>query len=369
MFQELPIESSIGSFADRLKDLIKKGDWEGVGSTIGAKVNEGIKNIKWAETGKIIGTGINSAVKTAYSFLSTVDFKQIGSGIATFLNEALASIDFEFVGRLMVKPFTSILDTIIGFITTLDWWQIGKSIGDTLRGIFNEASDWLESVDWNKLGSTLYEDIKNVISGVDFPSLASSLFRFLGTAISSAASFLSSFFGSIVGDIKKWWNNDIKGADWKETGQNLLKAIGKGITGIGKFVLDSIIKPLSQALFNADWDEIVEAGGNMIDGFFTGIKNAIKGIKNWIKTHIVDPFVNFFKDLFGIHSPSTVMEEIGGYIIDGFLGGILKPLKTIGKWLKEPIVDPICKKLREFFNDPNIELGKSDFSFIDIVEK
>ena len=34
------------------------------------------------------------------------------------------------------------------------------------------------------------------------------------------------------------------------------------------------------------------------------------------------PFVNGFKDAFGIHSPSKVMEEMGTYLMEGLLGGL-----------------------------------------------
>lgn len=359
MFEELPIENTIGSFADRLKELIKAGDWEGLGSTIGEKVNEGIDNIPWTKTGELLGKGINGAVKTVYSLLDTINFTKIGENIATFLNKALSEIDFEFVGRLMVKPFTSVADLIIGFVNTLDWGQVASSISKSIRGIFDESSKWLKSVDWNQFGTNLYKNLKAAIEGIDFPALAKSLFTFLASAISAAAKTIGSFVGSLADDFKKWWNKDIQGANWKETGANLLNAIGKAIVIGSDFVFDYFIKPLAENLFGADWSEIEAAGGEVIDGFVRGIKQKFKDIKNWIKTNIVDPVVNGFKNLFGIHSPSTVTKEIGDNVAAGFLNGLKAPFVAIKNWVWENIAKPLSEAISHI----DIEaMVKGDFS-------
>lgn len=359
MFEELPIENTIGNFADRLKELIKKGDWEGLGSTIGEKVNEGINKIPWAKTGELLGKGINGAVKTAYSLLDTINFKKIGGNIATFLNNALSEIDFEFVGRLMVKPFTSVADLIIGFVNTLDWGQVASSISKSIRGIFDESSEWLKSVDWNKFGTNLYKNLKAAIEGIDFPALAKSLFTFLASAISAAAKTIGSFVGSLADDFKKWWDKDIKGANWKETGANLLNAIGKAIVIGSDFVFDYFVKPLAENLFDADWSEIRAAGKEMFDEFVNGIKDKFNNIKNWIKTNIVNPFVNGIKNLFGIHSPSTVTKDIGDDVAAGFLNGLKAPFVTIKDWVWENIAKPLSDAVSHIDLEAMV---KGDFS-------
>lgn len=359
MFEELPIENTIGNFADRLKELIKKGDWEGLGSTIGEKVNEGINKIPWAKTGELLGKGINGAVKTAYSLLDTINFKKIGKNIATFLNNALSEIDFEFVGRLMVKPFTSVADLIIGFVNTLDWGQVASSISKSIRGIFDESSKWLKSVDWNQFGTNLYKNLKAAIEGIDFPALAKSLFTFLASAMSAAAKTIGSFFGSLANDVQKWWNKDIKGANWKETGVNLLNAIGNAIIIGRDFVFDNFIKPIAENLFDADWSEIEAAGGEMFDGFVKGIKDKFNNIKNWVETNIVDPFVNGIKTLFGIHSPSTVTKKIGDDVAAGFLNGLKAPFVAIDNWVWENIAKPLTDAVSHIDLEAMV---KGDFS-------
>ena len=88
-------------------------------------------------------------------------------------------------------------------------------------------------------------------------------------------------------------------------------------------------------------DGFAEFGKNIMEGFTKGITDFFSDPLGWIKEHIVDPFVEGFKNLFGIHSPSTVMAEIGGDVIQGLLNGILAPFKAIGKWVKNNILTPL----------------------------
>ena len=89
-----------------------------------------------------------------------------------------------------------------------------------------------------------------------------------------------------------------------------------------------------------------EIGQSIIDGFCEGITEFFNDPLGWIKEHIVDPFVQGFKDLFGIHSPSTVMKDIGDDVINGLLNGILEPIKNVGKWIKKNVIDPISKAIQ-----------------------
>ena len=348
MFEELPIDNSVSEFADKLKQAFDNADWKTLGTLIGGKVNEIIDSIDWAGIGNKIGYAINGAVQTAYWFLKTVDFHNLGESVATLVNNALEQIDTEFVGRLIVRWFTVGLDFVLGFLGGLDWGLLARKLSDLIKGVFDEATEWLNGYDWSQIGKDLWENIKEVVTNIDWGGIATSMFTFLGTAIRSAGQFLGSFFGSIGSDIKTWWDNEIAGEDWKQTGLNLLNWIGEGLTDIGGWCMTNIIDPFCNALLGEEkWASIKQAGADMWAGFTQGLTEFFADPGAWIKTNIVDPFVQWFKDLFGIHSPSTVMEEIGGYITEGLLDGILKPFKTIGKWIKKNILDPLTEAFED----------------------
>lgn len=336
MFEQLPIENSISEFADKLKAAFEAGNWKELGTLLGEKFNEIVDSIDWSGIGHKIGYGLNGAIQTAYWFLDTADFTNLGAHIAELFNAALSEIDFTYAGRLMVKWFTILPDLIIGFLSELDWGLVGKSISDFIIGAFDEATKWLNSYNWSDLGSLLWQKIKDLFTNIDWGGIASSIFTFLGTAIRSCVEFLGGFFGSIGKDIKNWWDKEIAGEDWKETAVNLLNAIGKGFADIGSWVMDNMIDPLFNALVGEEkWAEFKQAGRDLWNGFTQGVQEFFDDPGAWIKQHIVDPFVKWFKDLFGIHSPSTVMKEIGQYVVEGFLEGInffSSIAGTVKKW-------------------------------------
>lgn len=281
MFEELPIDNSISEFADKLKEAFEAGDWKELGTILGNKFNEIVDSIDWAGFGKKVGYGINGAVQTAYWFLKTADFKNLGNHVAEFLNSALSEIDFTFVGRLLVRGFTAGLDFLRGALGGLNWKLVGKSFGDFLRGAFNEMQEWIAGIDWSGAAHALWQNTKDCIAGIDFASLAQSFFKLLGTAMGAAVSFIATIVSDIWKDITGYFQKYLTNDD------------GTKKTGI-------------------DW----------VKGICKGIVEGVKSIGTWIYDNVFKPFIDGFKSAFGIHSPSTVMAEQGGYIVQGLLKGI-----------------------------------------------
>lgn len=291
MFEELPIDNSVSEFADKLKQAFESADWKALGTIIGDKVNEVIDGVNWTGVGQKIGYWINAGVQTAYWFLKTVDFFKLGEHVAELVNGALEEVDTSFIGRIIVRWFTMKFDFILGALGAMDWGLLARKVSDCIKGAFDEATEWLNGYDWSQMGKDLWTNIKAVISNIDWGGIAKSIFTFLGTAIRSVAQFLGGFFGSIAEDIKTWWNEDIKGADWKETAGNLLKAIGKGFVNIGGWVWDNIIEPFGQALLGEKWENIKEVGSNLIGKVKEGWDSVSR-----MKKNIGEFFVNVKND-------------------------------------------------------------------------
>lgn len=283
MFETVPIDSSISEFTDKLKAAFDAGDWKSLGTLLGEKFNEIVDSIDWSGIGHKIGYGLNGAIQTAYWFLKTADFKNLGNHIAELLNGAMEEIDFTYLGRLLVRGVTAALDFFIGLLGGLNWSLVGKSIGDCLKGAFNEAQEWIASYDWNKMGKNLWKNLKACVTGIDFAGVAKSFFKMLGSALAAAVSFIAGFVSGI----------------WED------------ITGY-----------FSKYLTNDDGTK--KCGLDWVAGLLEGIWDGIKNIDKWIKENVFDPFIEGFKECFGIHSPSTVMKEMGGYVVEGFLQGLNK---------------------------------------------
>lgn len=304
-YAEEQITNSVSDFVKQLKEAFEEGDWKELGTLLGNKFNEIMDGINWSDFGKKVGCSINSAVQTAYWFLKTADFKNLGNHIAEFLNAALNEIDFTFVGSLFIRAITSGLDLLLGTLGELDWEKVGQSIGDLFRGAFDELQEWIAGIDWGKAADSFYENTKVAMEGVDFASLAQSFFELLGTALGAAVSFIATIVSDVWDAINQYFQEYLTNDD------------GTKKTGI-------------------DW----------VLGICQGILDGLKDIGKWIYDNVFKPFIDGFKEAFGIHSPSTVMAEMGGYIIDGLKNGLT------GMWDRvKSIVENFKKNIRKAFTD------------------
>ena len=86
----------------------------------------------------------------------------------------------------------------------------------------------------------------------------------------------------------------------------------------------------------AYYAESIEAcGGDVLGGIFCGILEGLKNIGIWLYDNVLTPFLDGFKEVFGIHSPSTVMAEMGVFLIEGLLQGITNTWGNITSFFSE----------------------------------
>jgi len=93
--------------------------------------------------------------------------------------------------------------------------------------------------------------------------------------------------------------------------------------------LPEIIVAIVTALLD-NLPQLVEAGGNLLLGLLEGMVQAMASIPE-VLLGIFEAIEFGLRDLFGIHSPSTVMMEIGKNIIQGLINGIQNLLSGVTK--------------------------------------
>lgn len=263
--------SKMENMPSSIIDAIKNGNWYEVGATIGQKLNDAMNSIDWT---KIQNTARNIATNIAQflnGFIKTTNWNQVGNTFAQGINTAIY-FAYNFVTTFDWKQFgKAIGDSINGFFNNIDWATAGKTLGDGIKGIFDSIDTALEEIDWQQIA----RDVEDFIKNIDWSGIVQAFFRGLGAAFGG----FSLFLGTLISD---------------------------AFNGIGDY-------------FN---DKIEECGGDITRGIFNGIVDAIAGIGQWINDNIFEPFINGFKNAFGIHSPSTVMEEQGHFIIEGLKNGL-----------------------------------------------
>ena len=117
----------------------------------------------------------------------------------------------------------------------------------------------------------------------------------------------------------------------------------KSLNETGKSISDGLMKGMEEADVEAGSENLfsrligkikelfgihspstvmAEIGGFIVEGMLNGIMESLKSIGSWVREHIFQPFIDGFKNAFDIHSPSGVMESMGRYIIEGLLNGL-----------------------------------------------
>lgn len=351
-------DGPIKKWVKQLKDLWAKGDYAGIGKLIGQQVNKAVASftkwiswdnlgksitefcdgfcelfnslidtINWENIGRMFGTGINTIVNTLYLLFTGIDWERIGKALAQGLNGLVYSVDWDKLGHTIGAFLQAHIDALYGFVTTADWPAIGKALADGVMGTIN-------GIDWGKLGTALSKGVRGLAASV------------------------KSFIANI-----KWYQlgKDVwyflSSIDWAGIIEDLAYLIGQSIAGIGQFMwgfiedaVDSVVKY---------WSRIFkETGGDIVAGLLLGIVKAIGDIGSWIKKHIVDPFVDGFRSLFGIHSPSTVMAELGGYLIEGLKNGIIKTIKSLVTAIPK-LFSGLVKAIGNVWTDIKKKAGKA----------
>lgn len=365
MFEEVPLDGySLPDFVQQIKDKINEGDWRGVGETLGKKVNEITSSVNWSELGTKVGEGLQGLIDTYNGFMETVDWTQIGTGLGDALNNLMASVDPASVGASFAQVWNAITETIYGFVTTTDWTAVGQFIAGMING-------WFDTVDWTLLGQTASDGVKSILEALRSTVQATD-WKSIGTSISEMLNQIewSSLFSEsagLISDTVKGLLDLMIGAvqtlEWDKLGEELVNSVVGAVTSI-EFtdIVDKFFELWGSALaadrkftvafwktiggkliegfkgvFDNFGENIKKYGGDIGDYIMLGLLNVWNGIGEWIYQHIFQPFINGFKNVFGINSPSTVMAEMGGYLIEGLLGGMKNTWNTVTAWFTESV--------------------------------
>jgi hypothetical protein len=139
---------------------------------------------------------------------------------------------------------------------------------------------------------------------VQIPGVFTWLLRWLRANWPLIVGILTGPVGLAVVLILRHWNTIKAGI------ANAVGAVGRTITGAWGAVWRTAVSIATSA------------GGSIINGLKGGMMAAIRGIGGWVKSAVVDPIVGAVKHFFGIRSPSTVMEGIGGNLVQGLMRGL-----------------------------------------------
>jgi hypothetical protein len=345
MFDTQSIPSRIKGIADMIKQAWKNADFTDIGTMVGNKLNAALNSIPWdkirntcnkiaksiatflngfieAVDWKLVGNtfaqGINTVFDAANTFAENFHWKSLGDAIGNGVNGALGGLDWNLIQETVHNIATGITDTLNSFIQTTDWALVGQSFGNGINTILDFFYTGINNFDWTGAGTALAEFVNNAINTIDFVKLGQTVSDGVKGVFDFGIAAIEGVDWPTVGE--KVWDG-LSAIDWSGISDKFFELLGAAFGGLsaflGGFISDAVAG--AQKYFQK---KIEECGGNISLGILKGIKDGIVGIGEWIVDHVFTPFIDGFKKAFGIHSPSTVMAEQGGFVISGLLKGV-----------------------------------------------
>lgn len=192
-----------------------------------------------------------------------------------------------------------------------------KKVIDSITKIFKEAWDGIKKV-WSGVGDWFGKKWDSVKKGASklwsgYTDLQKKSWEKQKEVWGKVGSFFSDIFNKIVDAFKKLpekiKNHFVK--SWENA-----KAAWDNVKTFFSGIIDKIT-----GVFKNFPSKMKDIGTNLVKGLWNGIKDMTSWIVDKVKG-FGNSVLGGIKKFFGIHSPSTVMAEIGGYMAEGMAEGI-----------------------------------------------
>lgn len=269
---------------------------------------KGLRNLKDTFKGlfsilKLITTIVGGGFKIAWTIFKTV-LQTLGVSVLDFTgavgNLVSKFVDFITKNNIIIKGITKLTEVIAGVIKKVYQW-IQSHIA--LNDILHKGEDLINK--FKKAFGKWFENLKKAKS-------EGRLGEFLIESFIKAFEKIKKFASNAGNKILTWFST----------------AFAKAKGPFGRLLAG--LKPAKES---------GQLGKHIINGLIEGIKEyapkVVSGIK-WVANIIIETFKGIFK----IHSPSVVMQGLGGFLILGLVAGmkekqisIMDTIKSIGGWM------------------------------------
>lgn len=318
-------------------------------------------SINWENVQKILSSIIETVVTYAPKIIKgIVDlFVNLGNTIQKVLVENAPGI-VDALGTMFFTIIESLPGLITNVITVAGTYvsQIGKYITDNaeklstdltsmVKSIVDSISTFINNGGWKNILSailTIQKSIENAVAD-NMSAIAEAitnalpdLVQMLIDSIVSASRTLGKIAKTLLPLIAKIINALIEVITSDEVVESSIEAIEGIIEGLIPALVDIMVNALPK-LITFFLFRLPSYVPKLIAGI---IKALVKGFSsvNWgqVVQDVFTGFVDAFKNMFGIHSPSTLFESFGGYIVQGFVNG-LKGIAEATMIILQPIIN------------------------------
>lgn len=242
---------------------------------------------------------LTSKIEKALGGIMSEDAASISTGVVSTVTSALSG---DYGGAI-----ASGLITVIEFLGS----GMGQSLVSAISNAFSTGLSGLGSKLVGLVGSSgLLSGLEGVAGG-----LASSLAGSGGLA--AAFSSVTGALGGLIGLIPE-----------------ILPIVLAGAAAIGVIAILTNCWDQIGEFFNNLWEKIKEVASNLAEGFVEGLRDAWSGVTSFV-SGLFGGLVDLIAGIFGVHSPSTVLYEIGENVDEGFANGISACANNVSKSVED----------------------------------
>ena len=285
MFEEVPITSSIKGIADKIRKLIKKEGWEGLGAYIASGINKGLQKIydviNWNNVGPKITKFCDAFTRTFNSLVDHIDWdllgRTVGAGINTLvntLNLLITGINWKNLGKKFAEGIT-------GLVHEVNWNNLGQLLGNMFMISWKVFSGFVHNLPYADIGKAVADALNGVFSTVSFSEIGDTLATGLNGAFTTLYNFAVNFnWKQMVDNIAGGINTFVSKFDWKGNGQKLEIFLNNLCTSLVELAQktnwEEVGKGIGTFLSQIDWGkhlwQVIEAIKTTIGGLFDGLE-------------------------------------------------------------------------------------------------
>lgn len=266
------------------------------------------------------GSAVQSILVLIQTILEVIDFEQISNIIAS-----------------IIKSIGTLITTIAKNINQ-NADKLTKGFTQLVQTVITGIADWINSGGWKELLNailTIQKMIENVVAE-NLPALVDTIIAMLpdliDTLIASIVS-ASQTLAKLIKPILKLIVKLIEAIIEVAFSDEVLDASMEVIESFIEAIIDILIKDLPKMLPRLIAKVIKFILSSIPKMTVAIVKGTIKAFSTTDWGQVIwdcfQGFIDAFKELFGIHSPSTVFEGFGINMIEGLWNGI----KETGTWL------------------------------------
>lgn len=302
-------------FFHELSDWIATVDWTGVGKQLTDKLSDAFQNVEIEKLARVLFNFITDSINAVSDFLAGTDSYQLGQDLVDFAIRAVTSVDWAGLAQAIGRFFGE------AFIEALDF----------MGGLVSRIADYFEK----KVAEGPFDNVGlNIVYGIYYG---------IQDAITNVASWIvENVFNPFINGFKSAFGINSPSTVMAEQGGYIIAGLKKGITDAISSVTETAKKILSAIKSAFKNFSLFDIGKNLIQGLIDGVNNMIETAKNAV-ANVGNAVIDKVKNVLGIHSPSTVFAEIGGYIDQGLANGITAAVSYVTTAM-QGVVDAVREK-------------------------